>query len=49
MITEVALFDLKPGMEAQFEEGVKAAMDIFKPAKGCRSFKLVRSIETPSR
>jgi quinol monooxygenase YgiN len=49
MITEVALFDLKPGMEAQFEAGVKAAMPIFKRAKGCRSFKLVRSIEKPSR
>lgn len=49
MITEVALFDLKPGMEAQFEAGVKAAMPIFRRAKGCRSFKLVRSIEKPSR
>lgn len=49
MITEVALFDLKPGMETQFEAGVTAAMPIFKRAKGCRSFQLVRSIENPSR
>ena len=30
MITEIAQIDIKPGMEAEFEAGVKKAVPIFK-------------------
>jgi len=49
MITEIAQIDVKPGTEAEFENGVKQAVAIFKRAKGCRSMELRRSIEKPSR
>ncbi len=49
MITEIAQIDVKPGMEAEFEAGVKTAAPIFKRAKGCRSMELRRSIEKPGR
>jgi len=49
MITEIAQIDVKPGAEAEFENGVKNAVPIFKRAKGCRSMELRRSIEKPSR
>ena len=49
MITEIAQIDVKPGTEAEFENGVKQAVPIFKRAKGCRSMELRRSIEKPSR
>jgi heme-degrading monooxygenase HmoA len=49
MITEIAQIDVKPGAEAEFEDGVKQAAPIFKRAKGCRSMELRRSIEKPSR
>ena len=49
MITEIAQIDVKPGMETEFEAGVKSAAPIFKRAKGCTSMELRRSIEKPSR
>ncbi len=49
MITEIAQIDVKPGMEAEFEKGVKTAAPIFKRAKGCISMALERSIEKASR
>jgi heme-degrading monooxygenase HmoA len=49
MITEIAQIDVKPGMEAEFEKGVKQAAPIFQRAKGCRSMELRRSIEKPTR
>jgi quinol monooxygenase YgiN len=49
MITEIAQIDVKPGMEAAFEAGVKAAAPLFKRAKGCHGLELQRSIEKPSR
>ena len=49
MITEIAQIDVKPGAEAEFENGVKNAVPIFKRAKGCRCMELRRSIEKPSR
>jgi heme-degrading monooxygenase HmoA len=49
MITEIAQIDVTPGMEAEFEAGVKRAAPIFKRAKGCRGMELRRSIEKPSR
>jgi heme-degrading monooxygenase HmoA len=49
MITEIAQIDVKPGMESQFEAGVKSAGPVFKRAKGCRSMELQRSVEKPGR
>jgi len=49
VITEIAQIDAKPGMEAEFEAGVRKAASIFQRAEGCRHFELRRSIEKPNR
>jgi heme-degrading monooxygenase HmoA len=49
MILEIAQIDVKPGMEAEFEAGVRAAAPVFRRAKGCTSMTLQRSVEKPSR
>ena len=49
MVTEIAQIDVKPGMEAEFEAGVKKAAPIFQRAKGCHGMDLSRSIEKPQR
>ena len=49
MILEIAQIDVKPGMEAEFETGVKKAAPIFKRAKGCKFMTLQRSHEMPQR
>src|SRR5882724_1609295 len=49
MVTEIALIDVKPGMEAEFEAGVGKAAPVFQRAKGCRGMALERSLEKPSR
>jgi quinol monooxygenase YgiN len=49
MVLEIAQIDVKPGMESEFEAGVKAAAPIFKRTKGCHGMELQRSVEKPSR
>jgi quinol monooxygenase YgiN len=49
MITEIAQIDVKAGIEAEFEAGVKNAAPVFRRAKGCHGMALQRSIEKPSR
>jgi len=49
MITELAQLDIKPGMELEFEAGVKNAAPLFRRAKGCRGMELQRSFEKPNR
>ncbi len=49
MITEIAQIEVKPGMESDFEAGVKSAAPIFRRAKGCHGMELRRSIEKPNR
>lgn len=49
MIKELAEIDIKPGHEEAFEEAVQHAMPLFLRSKGCRAFRLHRSIEQPSR
>jgi len=49
MILEIAQIDVKPGSEADFEAGVKAAAPLFKRAKGCSGMTLQRSHEKPQR
>ena len=49
MILEIAQIDIKAGMEAAFEDGIRRAAGIFRVAEGCRSFAVRRSIEKPQR
>ena len=49
MILEIAQIDVKPGSEPAFEAGIKTAAEIFRAAKGCRSFAVRRSVEKPQR
>ena len=49
MILEIAQIEVKPGTEAAFEAAIAAAAALFKAAKGCRSFAVRRSVETPQR
>ena len=49
MVLEIAQIEIKPGMEAEFEAGVKSAAPVFKRAKGCSGMELQRSIEKPLR
>jgi heme-degrading monooxygenase HmoA len=49
MVTEIAQIDVKPGMEAEFEAGVRKAQPLFMRAKGCKGLSLHRSIEKPQR
>jgi quinol monooxygenase YgiN len=49
MITEIAQIEIKPGMETEFEAGVKNAVPIFRRAKGCHGMELRRSVEKPAR
>jgi heme-degrading monooxygenase HmoA len=49
MIMEIAQIDVKPGMEAEFETGVKNAGPLFKRAKGCTGMALQKSHEKPQR
>ena len=48
VVTEIAQFDIKPGMEQEFEEGARKAVPLFRRAKGCTSMKLLRSVEHPA-
>jgi heme-degrading monooxygenase HmoA len=49
MVHEIAVIEIKLGMEKAFEEGAAKAVPLFQKAKGCRSMKLQRSVENPSR
>src|ERR1700749_1879371 len=49
MITEIALIDVKPGTEKDFEAAVEKAKPLFHRSKGCKGVELHRSIEKPSR
>jgi heme-degrading monooxygenase HmoA len=49
MITEIALIDIKPGSEKDFEAAAMKARPLFMRAKGSIGIELHRSIERPSR
>ncbi|WP_127143031.1 antibiotic biosynthesis monooxygenase family protein [Pelagibacterium montanilacus] len=44
---EIARIEVKPGMEAAFEEGAAKAAPLFKRAKGCQSMQVRRCAEEP--
>jgi heme-degrading monooxygenase HmoA len=47
MIHEIATIQIKPGMHAEFEAAIAAAVPLFQRARGCQSLRLERSIEQP--
>lgn len=49
MITEIALIEIKPGSEKDFELAVAKARPLFLRAKGGKGFELHKSIDKPSR
>jgi heme-degrading monooxygenase HmoA len=49
MVTEIALIDVKPGMEAEFEAAAAKARPLFARAKGSIGIELHKSIEKPQR
>lgn len=48
MIFEIAQIEVKPGREADFEQGVAKAAPLFKNSKGCHGMRLLKSIEEPT-
>lgn len=49
MIVEVASFQAEPGKEDAFAGGITRGIEVIRQAEGCRSIKVHRGIETPSR
>ena len=49
MILEVAILDVKPNLEAEFEQNFAKAQTIISSMKGYISHQLQRCIENPSR
>jgi len=49
MITEIAEFEIKPGMEEKFIAGVESCKPVFHRAPGCHGVELHRSIEHPAQ
>ena len=49
MFLEIAQIEIKPGLESEFEAGVKKAAPLFQRAKGCTGMELQRSVEKPGR
>lgn len=49
MITEIAYYEVKPGMEAEFEATARKNVHLLLRAKGCKGLTLHRSIERPQR
>lgn len=47
MVTEIAVIQIKPGTDKEFEAAVKQARPVFQQAHGCQSFALKRSVENP--
>ncbi|MGC5017995.1 antibiotic biosynthesis monooxygenase family protein [Micromonospora sp. DT47] len=49
MVLEVALIDVLPGHEDAFATAYGEAHSIITAAQGCRSVRMTRGIETPTR
>jgi heme-degrading monooxygenase HmoA len=49
MVLEVGLFDITPGAEAAFVAGFAEARPHLAGAPGCRSVRMTRGVESPSR
>ena len=49
MILEVAMLDVKPGQEEEFEAAFEKAQRIISSMSGCISYQLQKCIENPNR
>ena len=49
MVLEVALIDVLPGQEDEFAASYRLGHPILAGAPGCRSVRMTRGIESPSR
>jgi heme-degrading monooxygenase HmoA len=49
MVTNVAVIEIKPGMEREFVAGVEQAMPLFLRAKGCHGLSLEQCVEIPEQ
>jgi heme-degrading monooxygenase HmoA len=49
MVLEVALIDITPGQEGAFAAAYRQGHSILAGAPGCRSIRMTRGIESPSR
>jgi quinol monooxygenase YgiN len=49
MITEIALIDVKPGLEAEFAAAYQQAHTLLATTPGCGSARMMQSSETPGR
>ncbi|MFB9357087.1 antibiotic biosynthesis monooxygenase family protein [Actinoplanes nipponensis] len=49
MILEVALIDVVPGQEDQFAAAYRTARPVLTGTEGCRSVRMTRGVESPSR
>jgi heme-degrading monooxygenase HmoA len=49
MVLEVAQFDITPGAEAAFEAAYRQARQAVADSAGCRSMRMTRGVETPTR
>ncbi len=49
MVLEVALIDVKPGAEDAFADAYGQARAFVTDTPGCRSIRMTRGVETPTR
>lgn len=49
MVLEVGLIDITPGQEERFESAYARAREALASTPGCRSVRMTRGVETPSR
>jgi heme-degrading monooxygenase HmoA len=49
MVLEVAQFDITAGQEEDFASAYKTARQLLADTPGCRSVRMTRGIETPTR
>ncbi|MBN9619085.1 MAG: antibiotic biosynthesis monooxygenase [Actinobacteria bacterium] len=49
MVLEVADIDVRPGAEEQFAAAYRGARDVLAGTPGCRSVRMTRGVESPSR
>ena len=49
MVLEVAQFLITPGAEDAFAQAYRQARDLLQQSEGCRSVRMTRGVESPSR
>jgi heme-degrading monooxygenase HmoA len=49
MVLEVADFQVTPGAESAFSDAYRGIKDVLTSTPGCRSVRMTRGVESPSR